>query len=1426
MRSASGAPGVEAVYDWERFWVRRTAMLNLSDGGFLADPANAPLQAYPERPLGLAELREYRALGLLGEPGIGKSTVLAIEATRTTRQSDGNITSVHVDLRAYSSEGLLYQRVFGSEEFVAWTKGSSQLVLFLDSLDEALLRIDSIANLLASELPRYPASRLSVRIACRTAMWPSGPLEPALRRVWGDDNIGIVELAPLRRRDVIAAADVEGVDPRAFIEQLYLANAVPFAIKPLTLRLLLALYKRDGNLPRSIAELYTRGCLKLCEEANPSRRDAGRLGALTAKQRLRVASRLAAATMAANRFAIWPGPEANGVPPEDVALSELCGGHEDGEFPAFDVTDNHIREVLDTGLFSSRGGVRMGWAHQSYAEFLAAQYLVAKGVSPRKILGILRHPAGGLVPQLSVVAAWCASLSKDIRDALIRSEPLTLLRGDLANWTEEDLARLTAALLEAMDRQDENDFMPGIASSYARLAHPGLAAQLLPYIEDASKNIVCRRAAIMIAESCNLGDLQPELVKLATDVSEEPSLRARAVAALGACGDDSVREQALLLAKGALGPDPNDDLKGHALRILWPGHLGAAELFAMITRPNEGYVGAYVIFLTTMLPETLTAAELPCALGWAASFIRASGYEGDFHRKSLADSILIAAWKHLDNPNIIGPVLDYVSACLHQSGDLLRGTDYRGQQSFLAQLKSDAGRRRKFLRFAMRRSAGKIECFNLHRADLLQRDDFLWLLSLSPAAGAAPDAALDGETLCNMIEITCHLDDGSDFEALYDLAGKWPLLRQRYAGVLDGVPLDSADARHLRELHRQMEEFKEKRSPPIEPPPAERVAGLLAQFEAGDWQAWWQLNMELTLTPASRFYGSDLDYFITEMPGWQAADERTRQRLLMASAQYLISSESSVAEWIGTNSLRRNDVAAYRAMILLKQQDPSSYEGISPDSWAKWAPVVAALPRDSSVSEKSKLEAGIVADALNAAPAQFVSAVREIMRKERARTTEAAADAPVLPGASFFVLRELEACWDSAPLKEAMFDELCNEANTVDQFSVTLEVLLAAQFAAARDHAIAVLERDHSKRRPYALAAASGVARHFARDSWPTIWKIITEDESFGRDFFLKLPVHYGLRDGSFAALDEQQLAELYVLLDRLFPRGKDPQHRAGQAHFVGPHESVAHLRDSLPRRIVVRGTIAAVEAMRWIIRQLPDFEWLRYQLREAEQVMRICTWSPLTPAEVFRLTDDRKTLLVQSAEDLCGLLTEALRKYESRLHGEQTPVRGLWDRQKSGPGFRPVEEDALSDDVVLFLRQELVENGIVANREVEIGRVPGAPIGKRTDIRIDALRRSSAGVVYDRLTGVVETKGCWNSGLFTALNEQLYREYMVRLQAPVGVYLVGWFDREKWDPEDSRLRNVPDCTLFEAQARLDEQAAAIPAGFIVKAVVLDCHMH
>ena len=238
-----------------------------------------------------------------------------------------------------------------------------------------------------------------------------------------------------------------------------------------------------------------------------------------------------------------------------------------------------------------------------------------------------------------------------------------------------------------------------------------------------------------------------------------------------------------------------------------------------------------------------------------------------------------------------------------------------------------------------------------------------------------------------------------------------------------------------------------------------------------------------------------------------------------------------------------------------------------------------------------------------------------------------------------------------------------------------------------------------------------------------------------------------------------------------------------------------------------------------------PQFGHLAYELSLAERAMRIASWSPLSPKEVLALADKPNLKLVTSPADLCEVLAAALEKFGASLHGAQTPVRDLWDRQKGKDIFRPIDENALSDVITRFLRTELGSSGIFANREVEVSRAPGAPVGQRTDILVNAVRRRADGELFDPIAAVVETKGCWNGELFTALEAQLFRNYMIPLRAQAGIYLVGWFDTEKWDQEDSRRRRVPKMRIDEAKAQLDQQAAALPGGFIVRTVILECRV-
>jgi hypothetical protein len=617
-------------YDWQRFWIPHIGVLDLSDARFLSDPVSDHFGPDVLRPL--SELQGYRALALLGEPGIGKSSELKREHERISALAeDARPQSIYVDLKVGSSEEALRRRVFEAPAFAAWKAGAGHLILHLDSLDEAMLRVETLASLLAEELQSVPSDRFSIRIAYRTAVVPAGTLGTAFTSIWENASVGVFELAPLRRRDVLTALAAHGIDADPFVRGLFGAHAVPFAIKPLTLDMLIKIHQRHGSLPSSTAELYRLGCLELAEEQNISRLETRRRGRLNAPQRLRVAGRIAAGTVLGGRVAIWTRADA-GCPVEDVPVSRLSGATERGDFPGFTATDDDVRELLDTGLFSSRGDGRMGWAHQSYGEFLAALYLRDKRVPARTILQVLTHPTGGLIPQLAVIAAWTASLSAELRASLIAAEPWALLRGDLSNWEARDLELLTRSMLDHVEQGRFYDHCVGITETYAKLAHPGLLAQLRPVIVSRSLKGATRRVALNIAERCGLKGLQPEILGVALDGSDNHTVRAMAVAALRRCGDGSALAQLLPLIRGEGGDDPQDEIKGYALDLLWPAHISTADLFALLTLSDQSFFGGYANFVFG-LPARLSTSDLPPALGWATGYIREPTSSANFARR-------------------------------------------------------------------------------------------------------------------------------------------------------------------------------------------------------------------------------------------------------------------------------------------------------------------------------------------------------------------------------------------------------------------------------------------------------------------------------------------------------------------------------------------------------------------------------------------------------------------------------------------------------------------------------------------------------------------------------------------------------------------------------------------------------------------------
>jgi hypothetical protein len=148
------------LHSWKRFWYPLASDFSLLDGGYLPDPEAKYGEVYNPFVVPFEAIADVPCLALLGEPGMGKSKALSEQYAAVARQArDQGDQALFVDLRAYQTDVMLQKAIFEDADFRAWSSGSHQLHLFLDSLDEARLRLGVVTTLLVRELQKYPIER-------------------------------------------------------------------------------------------------------------------------------------------------------------------------------------------------------------------------------------------------------------------------------------------------------------------------------------------------------------------------------------------------------------------------------------------------------------------------------------------------------------------------------------------------------------------------------------------------------------------------------------------------------------------------------------------------------------------------------------------------------------------------------------------------------------------------------------------------------------------------------------------------------------------------------------------------------------------------------------------------------------------------------------------------------------------------------------------------------------------------------------------------------------------------------------------------------------------------------------------------------------------------------------------------------------------
>ena len=1158
----------------------------------------------------LAALRNVPCLVLLGEPGMGKSYALRREQKSAEAVIDSDsIISFSVDLAGCQDEYDLRTRLFDNNKYRDWKAGTRHLVMYIDSVDQALESAADVVTVVCNELADSDTSRLKLRLVCRDHDW-SLSLADALRHRWrcvDGAPVRVLQLAPLGADDIRLAAVANRKDGNTFLRQLEGANALPLATVPITLEMLL----KTDEVTDSRVDLYREAMKRLCAPVN----DSSSITEKDRQERFEKAARVAAAMVLGNKHLVDMSGRA-ALSNAAIAVSDML------ENPYSDDEEKLLRDTVNSGLF--QGSETRVSAHQSFAEYLTACYLSSDMVSLKDILRITTAPDGKFAPQLHETLRWLMEMRQDFLKEVVKREPMLALMSDLSHLSDREYRNFVKTLLGLGD--------PYVYSRETwelrnyRASHPGARKELLPYLKDTELSVYLRRFVFWLLECHGFPDMEAELVDLALNEYDDPVLRHWAARGIRDVGGVEAR---LKLKPYAFGKedDPDDEIKGYALRALWPSHLTAEEVFKGLTPPKkDNFWGSYRGFLIeNSIVDALQPTDLPPALRWVSA--QPSRHETPFAFKDLPDQIMRKAW---ENRHVHGVLEAFAKAAIRRVFVLYDGLFGRPPNVYPPEEEHD-----EFENAFVQETQYRRELVLMCLSYLTASDEMAWRIAYTwPPIVVAEDldwllGQLEFETdearRGQLAELVARLTR-ADVEKVYYASERHPELRERTKQYFESR-LDDPDVISTRAHYYNIKEFDEYKQRQLTGPrPIEVIETALNRLESGETWQWIKVIGGLLLHPKGNHVSWQLDPNLFHYPSWQDCDGGTRRRIVGAAKRYVEQPydeqpDATNCGWISSGSILPVDLlAGYLALFLLAQADSDFVLSLSPNAWGHWAATIVWYPKDimrladdtSNPSDRD-LQVQLLQLAHEAAPYVFCKAYLRLLM-----TQAAAGDV------WHSTLETARLCW-SPQLKQVLLEALASSSTTPESQGKILGILLEKQSASAENIACDLLSRfgrvGIEDERVVHIAAS--MLMYARQPQWEAIWSVFQGDAELGRRIVEMLAHDYDNRSKVAANLPETQLAELYIWLQEQYPTEEDPD--LDVPHAVSVRESVGTWRNSLLNNLSSRNSMEASIALEGICNRFPELHhpnMLRVKLKEE---MEGREWIPVDPGDVLALQQQQE---------------------------------------------------------------------------------------------------------------------------------------------------------------------------------------------------------
>ncbi|MGH3897452.1 MAG: NACHT domain-containing protein [Pseudonocardiaceae bacterium] len=1258
---------------------------------------------------------------------MGKTFELRAEIERL-RAAGAHV--VEIDLGEYTESADLRETI---REKVNTGAPAAELTLAFDGFDEPLkFDIEGLGDLIKRELNRAGPERLRVLVASRTSLWRAS-LGDEFISWWGRDQVAHLKLAPLTKADIRAAAS-QLDDPDAFIEAVESGGSMPLAARPITLRLLVAAAQEDQFPVRRI-DVFRRGVESLLDEPGKRRVERRRDGP-PLRERFVAACHLAALTSLSGRPKVVRRARAH-LPSNCLALDDL-----DDTGMTFEALEAVFDSALMVGDAQSRA-----WAHHSIEEYLCAERLAV--LPMQAAVSLLTMPANPqrLVPQLTETAAWLAALDSTVFDWLLQRQPQLLVNADLRSRDLEERCKVGRAVIDQLTVGN----VVTERGAYDALAYDELATDLRPLLS-AEEPAWRRREAASIAAATGTRGLDDRLVEIVEhvartsgpcDYDEELQVAGYAALALAGCDDPSqiARLCAVMSDSGA-----PTSLRLCLLDTLWPKHVSTAEVLMLAPSAewfSDSSLARKVIhqFRDAVSSGSMTSAEL---LEWFVD-IPDTAYSEAHVRELAAQAVLQTLETKAPGNSPWAHAITVVAG-------LLRGVCYLPADKFDT-LGDD--KRRIVAIDLLQGRRDEIRTHDLISCRII-RDRYLewWLIELANGLDGQGDGGLSSRVVVDQLAWSVSHDEA--VTVAQACLAKRPSLRP----VIDELFSEAAIA----ERHRAHEMQRQRERVRIAEEEARYFnhARLADAFAAGDFPRMLG-ELERSAPAGTAFMGHP-----GPVQAWPLLTDDERSRVSHAAIAFLHSDDLDLDEWNTASS------AALAHDILVTNDRPALAE-IPPEAWLRWLPSLLSSPRARLACQT----------ALRLATKHDADATERVLIAELHSEANRG---------SYIGLAERLHGYHSEALGRAAVDAAQEDAVAPN----TLAGLLAIGAQMIPDAALAVTMA-HFQRCPELFPA--GQARK-ADDPQTAAWlKAVTATRALVSmpafptvfaDVFSRLrdtpalatEIIRGWQGGRHAAdwqrLKADQLAELYLWASTTFPT------RQVQPGVVVSRNLVEEFPGFLLGLLTQRGDREAAEALSKMASKTGD-AWLLHAAQTAHDSALAAERQPPSPAALAQLLADPHLQPVTTTAQLAAVILEKLDQIDGELAKDRARRAELWQRQRRNnkwdDTYVPVSEKYFSTWLARQLKAR-IGHRIVLTLEAEIQPRLGADPADQPDILCTITEEAQISVP-------IEVKCNWNSGVVTALKDQLAHRYLAGPAGSEGIYIVGCFYGTAWPDQDKKQRTT-----------------------------------